>query len=108
MRNDTKGLLYLLGVIASIPLVCFAAWGFREIGSWASREESTWPDSAEFSTIETGADRFSEHETNLEGVVVLVDHETGVQYAMSAGGLCPLLDVDGSPLRVREASDDGE
>lgn len=68
-------------------------------------EESTWPESAEFSTIETGADRFSEHGTNLEGVVVLVDHETGVQYAMSAGGLCPLLDVDGTPLLVLEAGE---
>lgn len=65
--------------------------------------ESTWPESAEFYQIETGADRFSEHETNLEGVVVLVDHVTGVQYAMSAGGLCPLLDVDGTPLLVAEA-----
>lgn len=69
---------------------------------------STWPESAEFSQLVTGQERFSEHETNANGLTVVVDHRTGVQYLMTATGLCPLLDVDGSPLRVMEASDDGE
>ena len=56
----------------------------------------------------TWQERFSEHETNLNGVVVLVDHETGAQYVVTGEGVCPLLDADGTPLLVAEASDDGE
>ena len=81
---------------------------------------STWPESDEFGHLLTGQDRFSEHETNLSQCRVIVDHRTGVQYllyrqpqgtggaAWSYTGLCPLLDVDGTPLRVLEATDDGE
>ena len=103
MRDETKGELMLL--LAAL-LVLFTAIG--ELGTRITRpvvEDSTWPESAEFSQIESGADRFSEHETNLEGVVVLVDHETGVQYARSASGMCPLLDTDGTPLLVAEAGE---
>ena len=71
-------------------------------------EGNGWPESAEFSHLLTGQTRFSTHESGLEGALVLVDHRTGVQYLVTATGTCPLLDVDGSPLRVMEASDDGE
>lgn len=71
-------------------------------------EESTWPDSAEFSHLMTGQTRFSTHESGEKNILVLVDHSTGVQYLVTATGACPLLDVDGSPLRVLEAGDDGE
>lgn len=69
---------------------------------------STWPESAEFSQLMTGQERFSEHATNVDGLVVVVDHETGVQYLADGNGMTALLDADGTPLRVREASDDGE
>lgn len=69
---------------------------------------TTWPESAEFSQLMTGQERFSEHATNVDGLVVVVDHETGVQYLADGHGMTALLDVDGSPLRVMEASDDGE
>lgn len=69
---------------------------------------STWPESAEFSQLVSGQERFSEHATNADGLTVVVDHQTGVQYLVTLTGACPLLDVDGSPLRVLEASDDGE
>lgn len=69
---------------------------------------STWPESAEFSQLVSGQERFSEHATNADGLTVAVDHRTGVQYLVTATGTCPLLDVDGSPLRVMEASDDGK
>ena len=74
-------------------------------GCSARDPEPTWPDSAEFSTIETGADRFSVHLTNLGKWRVLVDHETGVQYIVgnTANTICPLLGADGSPLLVAEA-----
>lgn len=102
---------------AALSLVLLAACvGCRGEGASAS----TWPESDEFEHLLTGQDRFSEHETNLSQCRVVVDHRTGVQYLLycqphgtgatvwSYTGLCPLLDVDGSPLRVLEATDDGE
>ena len=65
---------------------------------------STWPDSAEFSQLMTGQERFSEHATNVDGLTVVVDHETGVQYLADGHGMTALLDVDGTPLRVREVA----
>lgn len=76
--------------------------------SAATDLHSTWPESAEFSQLMGGQERFSEHTTNVDGLVVVVDHETGVQYLADGHGMTALLDVDGTPLRVREASDDGE
>ena len=75
-----------------------------------SATDGGWPESAEFSELLTGQTRFSMHDTNLDGWRVLVDHRTGVQYIVGndVRTVCPLLDVDGSPLRVLEASDDGE
>lgn len=64
-----------------------------------------WPESAEFSTLETGQTRFSSHSCGDDLGVVVVDHLTGVQYLMSGTGMCPLLDADGSPLLVAEAGD---
>ena len=65
---------------------------------------STWPESAEFSQLMTGQERFSEHATNVDGLTVVVDHETGVQYLADGNGMTALLDADGTPLRVREAA----
>lgn len=103
MRDETRGSLILLLVALIVLFTAIGALGTRTARPVI--EESTWPESAEFSQIESGTDRFSEHATNFEGVVVLVDHETGVQYARSASGMCPLLDADGSPLLVAEAGE---
>ena len=65
---------------------------------------NTWPESAEFSQLMTGQERFSEHATNVDGLIVIVDHETGVQYLADGDGMTALLDADGTPLRVREAA----
>lgn len=65
---------------------------------------STWPESAEFSQLMTGQERFSEHATNVDGLIVIVDHETGVQYLADGDGMTALLDVDGTPMRVKEAA----
>ena len=65
--------------------------------------DNGWPASAEFSQLMTGQARFSSHDGGVRNVLVLVDHQTGVQYLVTATGTCPLLDVDGSPLRVMEA-----
>ena len=66
---------------------------------------NTWGESAEFSQLMTGQERFSTHETNLGRWIVVVDHQTGVQYLSEVGGrsVCPLLSADGSPLLVAEA-----
>lgn len=69
---------------------------------------NTWGDSVEFSSLMTGQERFSEHETNIGGVTIVVDHETGNQYLCTPEGVTGLTDVDGTPLRVWEATDDGE
>ena len=82
-------------------LVMLAVMG---IASLATREPvSTWGESAEFSQLMTGQDRFSTHETNVPGARVLVDHVTGAQYLCTEAGVCPLLDADGTPLLVAEA-----
>lgn len=102
----TKGEIVLL----STSLIVFCAF-VATVASIASRGQSlhsTWPESAEFSQLMTGQERFSEHATNIDGLTVVVDHETGVQYLCDEDGMTALLDVDGSPLRVLEASDDGE
>lgn len=104
VRDEAKGALMLLLVAL---LVLFTAIG--ALGTRITRpviEDSTWPESAEFSQIESGADRFSEHETNVDGITVVVDHETGVQYLADGHGMTALLDVDWTPLRVKEATDD--
>lgn len=64
-----------------------------------------WPESAEFSELESGQARFSSHSCGDRGGAVIVDHLTGVQYLMSTGGICPLLDADGTPLLVAEAGE---
>ena len=87
--------LALAGAVLAVVLV----------GRSAGEPESTWPESDEFEYVETGADRFSVHDTNLDGWRVLVDHETGAQYVVTNSGVCPLLDVDGTPLLVAEAGE---
>ena len=102
-----RALLALLAVVA----VAGALAGCTHGGETAVLPEGNgWPESAEFSELMTGQTRFSVHDTNLDGWRVLVDHQTGVQYIVGndVRTVCPLLDVDGSPLRVLEASDDGE
>ena len=75
-------------------------------GCAAGGTSSTWPESDEFEHIETGADRFSAHGTNLDYWYVVVDHRTGAQYLCSYRyGVTPLLDVDGTPLLVLEAGE---
>ena len=102
----TRGEIVLLSTFLIVFCVFFATVLF--VASRGQSLHSTWPESAEFSQLLTGQERFSEHETNVDGLTVVVDHETGVQYLCDGDGMTALLDVDGSPLRVMEATDDGE
>ena len=99
------------GEIAALCVACFVSVACAVAGCIPSARtdlHSTWPESAEFSQLMGGQERFSEHATNVDGLTVVVDHETGVQYLADGDGMTALLDVDGSPLRVLEATDDGE
>ena len=101
MRLD-KGEIVLLSTF----LIVFCAF-VAIVVSIVSRGQSlhsTWPESAEFSQLMTGQERFSEHATNVDGLTVVVDHETGVQYLADGDGMTALLDADGTPLRVKEAA----
>lgn len=59
----------------------------------------------ESSALDNEQERFSIHRTNIEKLYILVDHETGAQYMyfIKAGAICPILDVDGTPLLIDEA-----
>lgn len=89
---------------------CLALWAVAMAlalaGCSTEAPESTWPESDEFAHIETEAERFSTHDTNLDSWEVVVDHRTGVQYLCRYKyGITPLLDVDGTPLLVLEAGE---
>ena len=95
---------------APFSWACLLAWAvvmaLALAGCSAGEPGSAWPESMEFSTLETGQERFSAHETNSNYWYVIVDHRTGVQYLYRYKyGLCPLLDADGSPLLVAEAGE---
>lgn len=108
MRRVLLALLTLVAVVGAFSAFVVVASAFAGYEHAISSDEGSWPDSAEFSELMTGQTRFSVHDTNLDGWRVLVDHQTGVQYLADGNGMTALLDVDGSPLRVMEASDDGE
>ena len=105
VRDVARGAALLLIPGAFVAVLAMLA--LMGIASLATREPaSTWGDSAEFSQLATGQDRFSEHETNIAYWEVIVDHSTGVQYLYRYKyGVCPLLDVDGTPLLVAEAGE---
>lgn len=69
-------------------------------------DTGTWPDTAQWSTLESGQDRWSRHETSLDDVWVLVDHETGVAYLETESGLCRMTDADSVPMT--DAEGEGE
>lgn len=97
-----------LGIGVLVVELAFAVISLMWNGGshFATTKYSTWPKSAEFYQLSTGQDRFSEQETNFEAVTVVVDHQTGAEYLRTPEGICPLLDVDGEPLREAEAGAD--
>lgn len=99
----TKGEIVLLSTFLIIFCAFVAIVVF--VASRGQSLHSTWPESAEFSQLMGGQERFSEHATNVEDLIVVVDHETGVQYLADGHGMTALLDADGTPLRVKEAAE---
>ena len=99
----TKGEIVLLSTF----LIVFCAF-VATVVFVASRGQSlhnTWGDSVEFSQLMTGQERFSEHATNVAGLTVVVDHETGAQYLADGHGMTALLSADGTPLLVAEVGE---
>ena len=97
-------LLSVIVILMSVAAIGFLVAYISIILDCGPDLHSTWPESAEFSQLMTGQERFSEHATNVDGLTVVVDHETGVQYLADGNGMTALIDVDGAPLRVKEAA----
>ena len=96
----------LLVMAAMAVAACALLGACRSEYSISDPDANGWPESAEFSHLMTGQTRFSCHDSELKNVFVLVDHQTGVEYLVTTTGACPLLDADGTPLRVLEAGDE--
>lgn len=96
-----------------VSWACLLAWAVVMALALAGCSEaepgSTWPESAEFSTLESGQKRWSRHDTDDPFLDVVVDQSTGIEYLVyddgQSAGLCPLLDADGTPLLVAEAGE---
>lgn len=99
MRDAVKG--SIAGAVAGVLLAAL----LLALAGCSLTDDDGWPDSAEFSTIESGAERFSWHCAGPYAYVV-VDHETGCQYLARYGyGMAQLTGADGSPLLVAEAGE---
>lgn len=97
-------ILCVVGLIVSIFAFSLTFLALYDSLAGSDGLRNAWGESAEFSQLMTGQERFSEHATNVDGLTVVVDHETGVQYLTDGDGMTALLDVDGTPLRVKEAA----
>lgn len=109
MRTQSRGAaacLMLLVMAAMAVAACALLGACRSEYSISDPDANGWPESAEFSHLMTGQTRFSCHDSELKNVFVIVDHQTGVEYLVTMTGACPLLDADGTPLRVLEAGDE--
>ena len=108
-RNFVRFVAFVLSLCAAGAVALMLALALLGMAGCSTRDASTWPESAEFSTLETGQDRWSWHDTDDPFLDVVVDHSTGIEYLVYddgySAGLCPLLDVDGAPLRVLEAGE---
>lgn len=98
-KSTTTFLLMVLGITMILVVVLVVVMDVHD-----STDESTWPESMEFSQLESGQDRFSVHDTNVSDFKIIVDHQTGVEYLYGHdNGMTHLLGVQGEPLRVFEA-----
>lgn len=89
-----------------IPILFFLSiiLGVLIIGTLQEKQnnENTWGESAEFTQLESGQDRFSLHNSNIADNPIIVDHYTGIMYMRGIG---VLVDENGEPLRVLEVGE---
>ena len=106
-RNFVRFVAFVLGLCAAVAVALAIVMTLLGMAECSTGDASTWPESAEFSTLESGQDRWSWHDTDDPFLDVVVDHSTGIEYLVyddgPSAGLCPLLDADGTPLLVLEA-----
>lgn len=103
MENKNYSLLDN-GVVIPILFFLFIILGALIIGTLQEKQnnENTCGESAEFTQLESGQDRFSMHSSNLPDVPIIVDHQTGIIYMRGIGAL---TDENGKPLRVLEVGE---
>lgn len=108
-RNFFRFVAFVIGLCAAVAVALAIVMTLLGMAGCSAGDAPTWPESAEFSTLETGQDRWSRHDTDDPFLDVVVDHSTGIEYLVYddgySAGLCPLLDADGTPLRVLEAGE---
>lgn len=110
---------YSLGVGALVVLLAFLIALYYAYKHDTSDDLTHgWPASTEYdelSTLESGAQRWSMHETPIDlgtgrTAYALVDHQTGVIYLMVATasggvGVTPILESDGTPCIIAEVGE---
>lgn len=95
-----KGIAFGAIVFLALSIIVF----ILSFGAFQENEssENTWGESAEFTQLESGQDRFSLHNTNIKDNPIIVDHSTGIMYMKHVG---VLVDENGKPLRVLEVGE---
>lgn len=93
--DNASQLTFISIVIAAfIVCACYATW--RD----DVKDDAEYPPTAQYSTLNAGQGRFSWEETNLDDVIVLVDHSNGVSYIATVSGITPLLSADGTAAEL--------
>lgn len=92
--NAAQLIFISIAIIVFIVCACYATW--RD----GAKDDAGYPATAQYSTLDAGQGRFSWEETNLDDVIVLVDHSNGVSYIATAGGITPLLSADGTAAEL--------
>lgn len=117
MKSDTKMFGYALAFITSVALLVLVVL-FAANSSMQSKQVqpvNTWGPTAEFDNfdkLESGQDRWSLHETNVDlgdpntTYYVLVDHKYGTQYLYVVSGgttsVCSIVTDDETAETVSE------
>lgn len=93
LKGLACGAILFTALLIIVFVLSFGAYKEKE------NSENTWGESAEFTQLESGQDRFSLHNSNIADNPIIVDHSTGIMYMKHVG---VLVDENGEPLRVLE------
>lgn len=95
-----KGIVCGVLLCVAVTLTLFSV--FFATAQEEQNSENTWGESAEFTQLESGQDRFSLHDSNIADNPIIVDHYTGIMYMRGIG---VLIDENGEPLKVLETGE---
>lgn len=96
LKGLACGAILFTALLLIVFVLSFGAYQEKE------NNENTWGESAEFTQLESGQDRFSLHNSNIADNPIIVDHSTGIMYMRHVG---VLVDENGEPLRVLEVGE---